>query len=107
MEVLQFPEGDISTVGPHWHPDGQKLLVQRLFGDRKLSLWWIAADGSSAEELKSEHPPYNNSEGRPISPDGGKVAGRRGTVAGSYTRPTRTGPASSGEFPQAGGSRSR
>jgi Tol biopolymer transport system component len=73
MEVLQFPESDISTVGPQWHPSGQKLLVQRLFGDRKVSLWWIAADGSSAEELKSEHPLYNNTEGWPISPDGGKV----------------------------------
>jgi eukaryotic-like serine/threonine-protein kinase len=73
MEVLQFPGVDASAVGAEWHPDGRRLLAQRLFPDGKLSLWWIAADASNAEELTSPPSLYNNAEGWPIAPDGKKI----------------------------------
>jgi TolB protein len=73
MDVLQLPGNDISAVGARWHPDGQRLLVQRLFPNGKLSLWWVAADASSAEELTSLPALYNNLEGWPIAPNGRKI----------------------------------
>ena len=73
MEVLQFPDVDTSAVGAQWHPDGRRLLVQRLFPGGKLSLWWIAADASNAEEVTSPPSLYNNAEGWPIAPDGKKI----------------------------------
>jgi eukaryotic-like serine/threonine-protein kinase len=74
MEVLQPTGNDVvSTVGPHWHPDGRRLLVQRFFANGKLSLWWIAADASASEELTSPPGLYNNAEGWPIAPDGRRI----------------------------------
>jgi Tol biopolymer transport system component len=73
MDVLQLSGNDISAVGARWHPDGQRLLIQRLFPDGKLSLWWVASDASSAEELASPPALYNNLEGWPIAPDGRKI----------------------------------
>src|SRR5262249_16814153 len=73
MEVLQFPDDDISAVAGHWHADGRRLLAQRLFSNGKLSLSWIAADASSAEELTSPPSLFNNVEGWPIAPDGRKM----------------------------------
>jgi TolB protein len=79
MEVLQFPGIDISAVGAQWHPDGRRLLAQRLFPDGKLSLWWIAADASNAEELTSPPSLYNNAEGWPVAPDGKTIVYGAGT----------------------------
>ncbi|HET9360491.1 MAG TPA: protein kinase [Vicinamibacterales bacterium] len=73
MERLEFADGDISAVGGNWHPSGDKLVAQRLFPDGKVSLWWIAADASYAEELTSPPTLYNNAEGWPIDPDGQKL----------------------------------
>src|SRR5262249_19949667 len=73
MEVLQLPGNDLSTDGAHWHPDGRRLVVQRLFPNGKSSLWWIAADASDAEELISPPSILNNAEGWPIAPDGRKL----------------------------------
>src|SRR5262249_62276974 len=74
MEVLQLPGNDTSEAGAHWFPDGQRLLIQRLFPDGKLSLWWTAADASSAEELTTSPAAlYNNSEGWPVAPDGRRI----------------------------------
>jgi len=73
MEVLQLPGDDLSAVGARWHPDCRRLLVQRLFPNGKLSLWWIAADASSFEELTSPPSLFNNAEGWPIAPDGRKM----------------------------------
>ena len=70
MEVLQFPGEDLGAVGPHWYPDGRRLIVQRLISDGKLTLWWIAADASSAEEVLSLPMLINNAEGWPIAHDG-------------------------------------
>jgi Tol biopolymer transport system component len=70
MEVLQFPGDDLGATGPHWYPDGRRLIAQRLFPNGKLSLWWIAADASSAEEVVSLPSLINNAEGWPIAPDG-------------------------------------
>jgi Tol biopolymer transport system component/tRNA A-37 threonylcarbamoyl transferase component Bud32 len=73
MEVLQPASEDVSIVGPVWHPDGRRLIALRVFADGKLSLWWMAADGSDAEELTSPPGFYNNAEGWPIAPDGRKI----------------------------------
>jgi len=73
MEVLQLPGNDFSTDGAHWHPDGRRLVVQRLFPNGKSSLWWIAADASDAKELISPPSILNNAEGWPIAPDGRKL----------------------------------
>jgi Tol biopolymer transport system component len=73
MEVLQFPSDDLGAVGAHWHPDGRRLSVLRYFPDGKVSLWWIAADASSAEELTAPSTLFNNAEGWPIAPDGKKT----------------------------------
>jgi len=73
MEVLQIPGADVGTVGPRWHPDGRRLIAQRLFPTGKLSLWWIAADASYAEELTSPPALYDNAEGWPIAPDGRRI----------------------------------
>ena len=74
MEVLQLTGNDLSATGPHWYPDGRRLIVQRLFPNGKRSLWSIAADASDAEELTS--PPSlvsSLTEGWPIAPDGRKT----------------------------------
>jgi TolB protein len=73
MEVLQLPGDDLAVEGAHWHPDGRRLIVQRLFANGKVSLWWIAADASYAEELTSPSSLYNNAEGWPIDPKGQKI----------------------------------
>jgi Tol biopolymer transport system component len=73
MEVLQLPGDDLGAVGPHWHPDGRRLIAQRLFPNGKTSLWWIAADASYAEELTTTNLLSTNTEGWPIAPDGRKM----------------------------------
>jgi TolB protein len=76
MDVLQLPGEDIAAVGPHWHPDGRRLIVQRILSNGKTSLWWIAADGSFVEELTADPPPMsliNSAEGWPVAPDGRTV----------------------------------
>jgi TolB protein len=72
MEVLQLPGEDIATVGPHWHPDGRRLIAERILPNGRTSLWWIAADGSFADELNVDPPPVQgpNAEGWPIAPNG-------------------------------------
>jgi Tol biopolymer transport system component len=71
MEALQFSGNDSGAIGPHWFPDGRRLIVHRLFPGRDASLWWIAADASSAGELKTTPAAVlNNSEGWPVDPDG-------------------------------------
>jgi Tol biopolymer transport system component len=72
MEALQLPGNDLGATGPHWFPDGRRLIVQRLFPSG-ASLWWIAADASSAEELTTPMGILYNSEGWPIAPDGRKT----------------------------------
>jgi serine/threonine protein kinase len=71
-EPLPFPGQDLGVWNPYWHPDGRRLIVDRLFTDGRRTLWWAAADASSAEELfdpRSLLP----TEGAPISPDGKKA----------------------------------
>jgi len=53
MEVLRLPGTDLTATGANWDFDGRRLNVLRRFPDGKISLWWIAADGSHAEELTS------------------------------------------------------
>jgi serine/threonine protein kinase len=73
MEVLQFPGNDSAVRGPHWHPDGRRLIALRLFPNERISLWWMAADASSAEELTSPSVLFKDVEGWPIAPDGLKT----------------------------------
>src|SRR5262249_37686650 len=71
-EALQLPGNHLGAVGPHWFPDGRRLIVQRLFPNGN-SLWLIAADASSAEELTVPRAALSSSEGWPIAPDGRKT----------------------------------
>ena len=73
LEALELPGGGSLDQGPHWHPDGRRLVVLRSFPDGKRSLWLIAADASSAEELTSPGDLLNVAEGWPIAPDGRKT----------------------------------
>src|SRR5262249_17527422 len=73
MEVLQLPGEDLVVEGAHWHPDGRRLVVERLLPNGKVSLWWIAADASYAEEVMSLPSLYNNNQGWPIDPKGQKI----------------------------------
>jgi Tol biopolymer transport system component len=73
IEVLQLPGDDLSVVGPNWYPGGRRLNLLRRFPDGKISLWWIAADGSDAGELVAPESLYNNAEGWPIAPDGQRM----------------------------------
>jgi Tol biopolymer transport system component len=73
MEVLHLTGNDVGADGAHWYPDGQRLIVQRSFSNGKVSLWWIAADASYAEELTSPPTLIDNAEGWPIAPDGRKI----------------------------------
>jgi serine/threonine protein kinase len=71
-EPLQLPGNDLGAWSPHWHPDGRRLIAERLFPDGKRSLWLVAADASYAEELTSP-PSLLPTEGWPIAPDGRKT----------------------------------
>jgi serine/threonine protein kinase len=73
MDVLPLPGEDMSAVGAHWYPDGRRLLVQRAFASGKVALWWMAADGSTAEELLTLPSLTNNFEGWPIARDGLRI----------------------------------
>jgi Tol biopolymer transport system component len=70
MDVLQLPGNDVSTEGARWHPDGSRLLALRTVAVGKTSLWWIAADGSYAEELLSPPTLLSNADGWPVAPSG-------------------------------------
>ena len=73
MEALQFSDNDLGVTGPHWFPDGQRLITQRLFPNGQSSLWWIAADASFAEELTAPMSVLSITEGWPIAPNGRKT----------------------------------
>jgi Tol biopolymer transport system component/serine/threonine protein kinase len=82
-DLLRFPNTDDSAAGAVWDADGQRLLVQRVFPDGKISLWWIAADASHAEELVSPPSLFTN-EGWPIAPDGKEIV--YGANVGGHTQ---------------------
>ena len=71
LDRLQLPGRDLAVTGPHWFPDGKRLVVSRGFPDGKQSLWLVAGDGSHAEELTTASSilPADS----PVSPDGHRV----------------------------------
>jgi eukaryotic-like serine/threonine-protein kinase len=66
---VQLPGRDAAVDGPHWFPDGRRLVLARSLPDGTGSLWIVAADGSSAEKIAAPAE-ILWAEGSPVSPDG-------------------------------------
>jgi len=62
---------------PEWTPDSRRVLFRsnRSSRDRKMAIWWQAADGSSPAELLFSAPGHDVSEGV-LSPDGRTLVAR-------------------------------
>jgi Tol biopolymer transport system component len=73
MDRLELPGHDVGIYGPHWLPDGQRLIVFRNLPESKESLWIASGDGSNAEELLASSSSIFPGEGFPVSPDGRTV----------------------------------
>jgi Tol biopolymer transport system component len=65
---LRLPRKDVGGANlPFWSTDGRQLAVTRFLPGDSASLWLVALDGSSAEEIVSARPVLR---GLPFSPDG-------------------------------------
>jgi serine/threonine protein kinase len=67
LERLRLPRSDVGANLPFWSHDGRQLAVTRFSPGDTASLWMVAVDGSSAEELVPTRPVLR---GLPFSPDG-------------------------------------
>jgi Tol biopolymer transport system component len=67
-----------------WARDGEHLTVQRFLHDGRANWWYVALDGSSAEELISPRPSVSGMFPCEFSPDGGRLVFAR--LEGQYNQ---------------------